>query len=504
MHSQLSTRLESARQHLLHQHQLLTQRRPHSARHNSAGFASASLRDGGRSNSHGANEVASLAEDFEDKVIEDSKAKSRRGKSKRFPKPTQRDWAVLQGELSYDEPEIQATAWYYALQKVLDNRTVVIDGKKTTLRALMREGLEEYAIASVGGDQPTQRDIPRDVSRQLVPGSQIRKGAPKMQLREWEEAALELDKLGTGFNMSPELALGYNRGGRRDWGFSMYGRADCIEQLLKEKWAGQDPAEVLMNQDFYDDVIENADALELTLMAIVSRPLAVAPLQEAFKGRLGLTLDLMGKVMEIEGSTPEGSVQSSGGFALVEDRESLDNFMDRFNPERLESVGLAKNGFLQVGGKFIFTAGSDLELHAEGVTPGMLKDQQGPPLAIMENPHLTHAVMDLFLGRHPIDIAGKLSIGQGLLYAANGFKFSANPENPAQIQTRRDSNGQLIMPDVERLEADTSSPASYWLEDDRKRHKRPLLQYLQHAKEVESSNQLAEREVDQDAVDHES
>ena len=56
----------------------------------------------------------------------------------------------------------------------------------------MKEGLEEYAVASVGGDQPTQRDIPRDVSRELVPGDQIRKGAPKMQLREWEEAALEL------------------------------------------------------------------------------------------------------------------------------------------------------------------------------------------------------------------------------------------------------------------------------------------------------------------------
>lgn len=63
-----------------------------------------------------------------------------------------------------------------------------------------------------------------------------------------------------------------------------------------------------------------------------------------------------------------------------------------------------------------------IQLDGAGVTPGMLKDQKGAPLAIMENPHLTHAVMDLFLGRHPIDIAGKLSIGEGLLYAANGFK----------------------------------------------------------------------------------
>ena len=49
--------------------------------------------------------------------------------------------------------------------------------------------------------------------------------------------------------MGPELALGYNRGGRRDWGFSMYGRVDCIEQLLKEKWAGTPQNPSLQRQD---------------------------------------------------------------------------------------------------------------------------------------------------------------------------------------------------------------------------------------------------------------
>ena len=44
--------------------------------------------------------------------------------------------------------------------------------------------------------------------------------------------------MGTGFNMRPEMALGWNRGGKRDWGFSMYGRADCLEHLLKDKWGG--------------------------------------------------------------------------------------------------------------------------------------------------------------------------------------------------------------------------------------------------------------------------
>lgn len=80
-------------------------------------------------------------------------------------------------------------------------------------------------------------------------------------------------------------------------------------------------------------------------------------------------------------------------------------------------------------------------------------------------------------------------------------RFGSNPENPAQIQTRHSSSGEIIMPPVERLEADTSSPASYWLQDDKK-HKAPLLQYLQHAKEVESSNrdiQGNDDEVDLDS-----
>ena len=54
-------------------------------------------------------------------------------------------------------------------------------------------------------------------------------------------------------------------------------RSVRTDQVLQHV-AGQDPAEVLLNQDFYDDVIENADSLELTVMAIPARPLAVAPL----------------------------------------------------------------------------------------------------------------------------------------------------------------------------------------------------------------------------------
>ncbi len=90
-------------------------------------FASASLRGGGRS-SRVTDEDEDIDENDDLDDLESSRPSSKR--TKRFPKPTPRDWAVLNGEITYDNDEHQATAWYYALQKVLDNRTVVVDGKK--------------------------------------------------------------------------------------------------------------------------------------------------------------------------------------------------------------------------------------------------------------------------------------------------------------------------------------------------------------------------------------
>ena len=99
-------------------------------RHHQAGFGISDAERQGHHWSHAANEVASVAEKVDGKELKGQSKGSRRGKSKRFPQPTPRDWAVLQGKLTYDEPEIQATAWYYALQKVLDNRSVVVNGTK--------------------------------------------------------------------------------------------------------------------------------------------------------------------------------------------------------------------------------------------------------------------------------------------------------------------------------------------------------------------------------------
>ncbi len=83
-------------------------------------------------------------------------------------------------------------------------------------------------------------------------------------------------------------------------------------------------------------------------------------------------------------------------------------------------------------------------------------------------------------------------------------RFGPNPENPAQIQATRDEDGNIVMPPVQRLQAELDSPASYWLQQDKSsRHKKPLLQYLAHAREVEAANR-ATNATDDDGLDTEA
>ena len=54
----------------------------------------------------------------------------------------------------------------------------------------------------------------------------------------------------------------------------------------------------------------------------------------------------------------------------------------------------------------------------------MIRDQQHVQLAVFENPRVTYAVMDMVLGEDPIDPLARLTAGNNLLYAANGFTFN--------------------------------------------------------------------------------
>ena len=99
--------------------------------------------------------------------------------------------------------------------------------------------------------------------------------------------------------------------------------------LVSSDELGQSARHVVMLMDCAQQSVHDYPSLSLPMRLMM---------QEAFKGRLGLTLDLMGKVMEMEGSIPKRSAQSSQGFALAEDREDLDDLMERFDPGDLHPI----------------------------------------------------------------------------------------------------------------------------------------------------------------------
>lgn len=47
------------------------------------------------------------------------------------------------------------------------------------------------------------------------------------------------DLLARGNHFSPHRIIGYTFGGRRDFAFGIYARADKARELLKDKWAGK-------------------------------------------------------------------------------------------------------------------------------------------------------------------------------------------------------------------------------------------------------------------------
>lgn len=59
-----------------------------------------------------------------------------------------------------------------------------------------------------------------------------------------------------------------------------------------------------------------------------------------------------------------------------------------------------------------------------GITGGLLRERRGVAVGVVEDPKLTAAFFDMFLGTSPLDPHAKERVGLGLLYVANGFRHS--------------------------------------------------------------------------------
>ncbi|KAL3142652.1 hypothetical protein ABBQ38_002961 [Trebouxia sp. C0009 RCD-2024] len=321
---------------------------------------------------------------------------------------------TLKKEIEQLSPE-ERRDWFEAATagKVMVKKVVYKD-REVTLGQLAEEVKQEEEQQSGGAVDYTER---RKSSLDKVPGWELRPGAPKMQLRPTEEALLPLDLLGRGTLWSKRPLLGYLMGGCRDAGFGVYAKCGHLQHLLKERWAGHDPDEVLVNESFYNDIIKYGGKTELTLMAVPTRNISLPTLRKHVEQRMMQNLNVL-----------------ANGQVAATDEEALKQLCDTLDSSYLSKSGFVKGDEVLAGTNFIFSTTKTGSFTAEAILPFKeLKDRKTTYLWRNKHPNLTYAFWGMVLGPHAVSLDAKVNVGQGALYITNGFKFGDNPGNPNQV-----------------------------------------------------------------------
>lgn len=352
--------------------------------------------------------------------------------------PEEQARAHIAAEIAKMTPEQRQALRAQALEVFMKRRRAqTADGKTVSLARLKRRVDELTRRFESGAYDESARSLPRWQVQELTPGHTIRQGAYKMQLREREEAELELDRFGYGVVLSPRPVVGTLLGGsplghRRDFAWGIYARTADAERVLSRRWAGQDPESVLEQERFYLDVMRYAHQMELTLTVLTSRPLPLAATRQHFADKLESSMKQLSGQPELQ----------------QEDKAALQNFISLFDDERVARAGWvdAKKGLVKEGTHFLFSTTPEGKLAVEAITPGRLKEKRTSYIGVNPNPLLTGAVFGVFLGPQPLDDIGKRDVGHGMLWAAHGYRFRPWEAKPEQIELDVGPDGQPVLP----------------------------------------------------------
>ncbi|KAK9822355.1 hypothetical protein WJX81_000239 [Elliptochloris bilobata] len=352
----------------------------------------------------------------------------------------------LHKELDRMSPEERektyAALWYKRLMdhpELEDDRVV-----RRRRREVLDAARNEKILASGLPLEPQIRSEPRALINRKLDPYKIRPGAYKMVLPPEEEKKLALDQFGTGIQLSPRWPWGYRLGGKEDFVFGMFGRSDYARAVLERQWAGRDPDQVIWDQDFYEDVLDNAHNIELTLMVQTLRPLPLAQLRRALTHRMSLSM----RGLPIEGGEVPDREQPPQEVPLDEaDTAAMEAFQSTFDEKRLATsepgkLWVDKKGNVKEGTHLFLNVGPKFELRGEVMTPGNLRDRRTFHLGVWRSRRLARAAFDLFLGEFPVDARAKYMSGQCILYVTNGFKLGPNPDNPNQ--QLHDEQGNIL------------------------------------------------------------
>lgn len=274
----------------------------------------------------------------------------------------------------------------------------------------LRSTVEELQLYLTGAFDQELSSKTMAERKAMHPSYLNRPSAIKMQLPDEEEQKLELDKLGWG--MQGNKLFGKIVPGMQEYAWAIYGNCNNARAVLEKKWAGKDPQKVLSNPTYYQDIIKHAPLMELTLMVKTAKDLSLPKFRREYGERLYRRLE-------------------SYGASAAEGR-ALADWLGLFHEERLQGLPFMKDNKVLKGTHMIFSVNLKGELLAEVQDPRELRHRQQFKLGVCENKHISRAVFDIFLGEDAIQQQGKQSVGNGLLYALNGFTWYENPRNPRQ------------------------------------------------------------------------
>ncbi|KAL4539971.1 hypothetical protein Ndes2437B_g01693 [Nannochloris sp. 'desiccata'] len=306
-------------------------------------------------------------------------------------------------------PEQLETVRGYVWEKLLRARKVKVDGKQqVSMRALIEDVRKRQEEFDRGVYDEDVRTISRAESQEMVPSSNLRPGSYKQILRPEDEEKLELQRLGNGNSFAAKKGIfGVHLPWQRNFAYGIFGRPNRVQKYMGSSWAGQSPETVLDDQALYNDILRRCNQLELTLMLLTSRPLKIQEVRPA-----------------VEGVLRQGMERLSGSTSLKEEESTaLKNFVHQIDEFRLQNTGLIQDGTITKGTHFIFAADTKGGLTAEAISPGTISERKTSFIGACQNPLLTAAVFDAFIGPHAVDPVGKRQIGRGVLWAARGLPF---------------------------------------------------------------------------------
>lgn len=233
-------------------------------------------------------------------------------------------------------------------------------------------------------------------------------------------------------------------------------RPDRVQQALSRKWARRNPEEVLSSSKFTFDILRKCHNMEMTLMVLAMKQIPLSIAQNAARDQLRRSIETVSQIN-------------------TANTNDLESFISLFDEKRVKNCDWVENGSIKKGTHLIFSSTPFGGLVAEAISPGPLSKRKTTIIGKSNNPILTAACFESFVGKNAIDGIGRQRCLHGILWCANGLSTNTRGPNPDNRISEVDLDGrELLRPDQVIEQLPMSSKIFFYEEDKIKSPKRLL------------------------------